>query len=296
MKTRLYLCVLPALAIAACTHTDSDLFSSSGTPNPPANSGGTVSNETSGGSLALQGGTGATPSNGGTSTDAAGKGGSAPASGGTSATGNAGEPATPGDSTGMAGASDGAAGSGEPPAKPDPVCGNGVIEGDEQCDDAGKQGQDGCDANCKVVCSQHGPGTLESPDHHCYNGYDAAAYEGAIQACEQRGAHLATIASAEENAIARKLVNNSKWIGGYEDVAANVQGTGDYAWITQEPFDYTNWGPKEPNRLTYHCEGGGFNANCYEHCIALMGDGTWADHRCDMSDGYVCEWDPPSAP
>jgi cysteine-rich repeat protein len=233
---------------------------------------------------------------GGSTAEQAGTGGTAQPSGGSSATGNAGEPGTPGDPRGMAGATDGAAGSGEPPIEPDPVCGNGVIEGDEQCDDAGHEGQDGCDSNCKVVCSQHGAGTLESPDHHCYNGYDTAPFTGAQQACAQRGAHLATIASAEENAIARKLVNNSKWIGGLEDVAATSQGSGDYAWLTQEPFEYTNWAQGEPNRMEYHCEGGSFNAHCYEHCITLMGDGTWVDHRCDMSDGYVCEWDPPSAP
>lgn len=31
---------------------------------------------------------------------------------------------------------------------PDPVCGNGVLEGDEQCDDGNNQDGDGCSANC----------------------------------------------------------------------------------------------------------------------------------------------------
>ncbi len=296
VKTRLLLCVLPALALAACTHTDSDLFSSSGTSGASSSNGGSAATASNGGSQA-QAGTGTTSASGGSmpdQADKAGSGGGAQASGGTA--GSAGEPAISGDPTGMAGATDGAAGSGDPPVQPDPVCGNGVIEGDEQCDDAKHAGQDGCDDNCKVVCSQHGVGTLESPDHHCYSGYDSAPFDGAQQACQQRGAHLATIASAEENAIARKLVNNSKWIGGLEDVDAMMPGTGEYAWLTQEPFDYTNWAPKEPNRMAYHCEGGSFNSQCYEHCISLLGDGTWADRRCDMADGYVCEWDPPSAP
>ena len=38
-----------------------------------------------------------------------------------------------------------------------------------------------------------------------------------------------------------------------------------------------------------------FGGSLNEHCVSLMGDGTWTDHRCDEPDGYVCEWDPPSA-
>jgi len=296
VKTRLFLCVLPALALAACTHTDSDLFSSSGAPSAPASNGGTTPNDSNGGSQAQAGTGGTASSSGGIAADQGGTGGTAQPSGGSSTTGNAGDPGTPVDPTGMAGATDGAAGSGEPAITPDPVCGNGVIEGDEQCDDAKHAGQDGCDDNCKVVCSQHGVGTLESPDHHCYNGYDAATFEGAQQACKQRGAHLATIASADENKIARMFVNDGKWIGGFEDVALMSPGTGAYGWISGEPFSYTNWAQGEPNRLEYHCNGGNFNAQCYEHCITILGDGTWADRHCDVSDGYVCEWDPPTSP
>jgi hypothetical protein len=31
---------------------------------------------------------------------------------------------------------------------------------------------------------------------------------------------------------------------------------------------------------------------CYEHCMAILADGRWADQRCDRVDGYVCEWEP----
>lgn len=296
MKTSLHRYLLLALGIAACNHPDNDLFSASATPSDSGSSGGNAASQSGSGSVA-ESGTGATLAlTGGSAASEAGTGGGAQPSGGNSAVSAAGEPSTPADPTGMAGTNDGAAGSAEPPTQPEPVCGNGLIEAGEQCDDAGHAGQDGCDDKCQVVCSQHGAGTLESADHHCYAGYDQAAFDGAQQACEQRGAHLVTITSADENKIARMLVNNSKWIGGLEDVSATSQGTGAYGWLTGEAFDYANWAPKEPNRMAYRCEGGSFNAQCYEHCIAMMGDGTWADHRCDMTDGYVCEWEPPSAP
>jgi hypothetical protein len=140
------------------------------------------------------------------------------------------------------------------------------------------------------VCSQHGPGALESDDHHCYVGYNQAAFAGAQQDCVRRGAHLATISSAAENKLARALVSNSKWLGGDEDVPATSPGTGNYAWLTGEAFTFTAWGPQEPNRAASRCAG--TTALCYEHCIVMLGDGTWADHRCDIVDGYICEWEP----
>src|SRR5262249_10386489 len=142
-----------------------------------------------------------------------------------------------------------------------------------------------------VVCSDFGAGTLESEDHHCYHGYDELAFAAAQQDCVKRGAHLATIASAAENKLARMLINNSKWLGGYEDVPPTSEGSGQYEWITGEPFTFTNWAAQEPNRMQVHCVGN-FNDRCYEHCIAILGDGTWADRLCDNVDGYVCEWDP----
>jgi cysteine-rich repeat protein len=205
--------------------------------------------------------------------------------------GSAGNPSPP-DMTSMAGAGvdEGTAGSaGMKPA--DPVCGNGMLEAGEECDDAGHAGQDGCDENCKVVCAQLGAGTLESEDHHCYNGYDQGSFKESQDACVKRGAHLATISSAAENKLAQSLVHGSKWLGGLEDVAVTAEGTGAYGWITKEPFTFTNWAPHEPNREQTRCNVGP-TGRCFEHCVSINGDGTWADRPCDMVDGYVCEWEP----
>jgi len=70
------------------------------------------------------------------------------------------------------------------------------------------------------------------------------------------GWHLATITSAEENAFVFSLVSdnpafwncclsghsNGPWLGGYKIGPTKY----DYAWVTGEPFVYTNWGPLEP--------------------------------------------------
>jgi hypothetical protein len=96
---------------------------------------------------------------------------------------------------------------------------------------------------------------------------EGISWIGAQAAVQQRGNgwHLATITSAAENAflydLARAdsgywnccLSNNSTgpWLGGREVNA----GTREYAWVTGEPFVYTNWGPREPfgngDRITF---------------------------------------------
>jgi cysteine-rich repeat protein len=175
---------------------------------------------------------------------------------------------------------------------PDPVCGNGKREGDEQCDDAGHDGQDGCDAQCQVVCSDFDDDAEASADHHCYAGYDQADFEGAQKACQERGAHLVTISSAAENELVDGFVNNSKFIGTFEDVELTSESHGTYQWITGETMAFQNWSGGQPDRAGARCNEFANNARCYEHCAFMLGNGTWADQRCDLVDGYVCEWEP----
>ncbi|MDF3066412.1 MAG: hypothetical protein K0R38_2013 [Polyangiaceae bacterium] len=272
-----------ALCLIACSRPDSALFgpdapeSSAGDSGSGGTSPTTGGAETSGGSLA-QGGTTAEP-NGGTDAGGTSAGGTQPGGG------NAGEPTEmPGD------AGEGSGGSNTPPDPPMPVCGNGIIETGEQCDDAGQAGMDGCE-KCQVNCMHFGAGAVKSDDHHCYRGYDEETFEGAVAACKERGAHLVTITSAAENEVVSDLVNSSKFIGGWEDLGLMEEGQGDYGWITGEALSYTNWAQGEPDQDNFSCSGWG-NQRCYEHCLIMNGQGTWEDHRCDQPDGYACEWEP----
>lgn len=282
MKANVRLSALALLSLVACNRPDSDLFGSGSLP-PIENGSGTGGGATAGGT-SLSG----SANNGGTSSNEP----VAPVAGRTSDEPTAGSTTVPNDQ-GIAGAIDAAGGSGEPPKPAEPMCGNGILEAGEQCDDAGHAGEDGCDSACKVVCADFGADTAESEDHHCYNGYDEADFAGAVEDCAKRGGHLATISSAAENKIARTFVNNSKWLGGHEDVSATAPGTGTYGWITGESFTYTNWGEREPDQARVRCSG--FEQNCYEHCVSMIGDGTWADQSCAITDGYLCEWEPAGA-
>jgi hypothetical protein len=218
--------------------------------------------------------------------------------GGSVAEPKAGSGGTPGPVGGAETDAGGASGAGgEPSTPPEPVCGNGVIEAGEQCD-GGASDHAGCDAECRVVCADHGDDVRESDDHHCYAGFDEAEFVEARQACADRGAHLATVSSASENELVARFVVDTKFIGGFEDVPLMSAGSGDYRWITGEPLNFTSWVDGEPDRAESRCGGSGPGPGimrCYEHCIAIQGNGRWIDQRCDGADGYVCEWEPPGS-
>ena len=69
-------------------------------------------------------------------------------------------------------------------------------------------------------------------------------------------------------------------------------GAGTYTWLTDEPFDYTNWSQDQPNASKTECDGGG---DCYEHCAFQWKggdhDNQWNDRYCAHTIASICEWD-----
>jgi cysteine-rich repeat protein len=288
MNKRFCLYLLPGLLLACTDRPDSALFSDDDLPTPiEANDGGSKGVVTSGGSASeMPSPVGGAESTGGTESASG-----ATSGGSTSLGGSASE-------AGTAGVAEPTAGAGaEPGSDPEPaVCGNGKLEAGEQCDDAKHAGKDGCSAQCQVVCSDYGEAVEMSADYHCYAGYDEADFDGAQAACAKLGAHLVSIGSAAENELVNGFVRSSKYIGAFEDVELMSEAKGEYAWTTGEALGFENWGAQQPDRAGERCTQYSNNPRCYEHCAFMLGDGTWADQRCDLEDGYVCEWEPAGAP
>ncbi|XP_038078467.1 macrophage mannose receptor 1-like [Patiria miniata] len=95
--------------------------------------------------------------------------------------------------------------------------------------------------------------------------------------CHERGGHLASIHSEDDNnyilnLIGDNLVGQSYWIGLREYAVE-----GDYKWCDGSAVDYTRWRPNEPN------DGGGS-----EQCAELKPDGTWNDENCGEAVPFIC--------
>jgi hypothetical protein len=120
--------------------------------------------------------------------------------------------------------------------------------------------------------------SLNSANGHCYEYVaEAVTWLAARDACVNRGAYLATIADADENAFVSTLCGCDRWIG-LNDLL--VEGT--FVWVTGEPVAYTNWSPGEPS-----------NNSGVQHCVRMAADARWDDDECQAETGrmheYICE-------
>ena len=112
-------------------------------------------------------------------------------------------------------------------------------------------------------------------------------WHDAVAHCDDIGGHLVTINSQAENEFVwDQFGDYYHWVG-----ATDEECEGEWRWVTDEPFDYTNWLPGEPNNCCppTHCGGDDCTP---EHYLTGPGipDGRWND----VPDGtlvFVCEWD-----
>jgi len=116
--------------------------------------------------------------------------------------------------------------------------------------------------------------------------YDKVSWDDARKDCEARYGHLATISTAEENALVSSLIPfDSFWLGALKD------GNGEWKWIVdKEDFAYVNWNDNEPSN------------GVHEQVLVMLKGGAWddgtqvpnyEDAKEDSDEGmfYVCEWD-----
>lgn len=161
---------------------------------------------------------------------------------------------------------------------------------------------DGCGKDDSTGCPS---GTTEWDNGHCYQAILAPglSWDDAQTACEERGGHLVTITSAEENAFVFSLVSGNEafwfvdafnnglgpWLGGYQP-EGSIEPDGGWRWVTDEPFVYTNWETGQPD------EGGGGSQNRlrFFKLGGMMGD-KWDDGESDNPPahrtGYIFEYE-----
>ncbi|MCC6644300.1 MAG: C-type lectin domain-containing protein [Polyangiaceae bacterium] len=176
---------------------------------------------------------------------------------------------------------------------PSPVCGNGVAEPGEECDDGDQDDKDGCRNDCTVDCGRFGNGKKDPSTFHCYwvheGTFGDAPWSEAVKRCKDEGGHLAIVGSAAENGFLSVVHDGEHWLGATDGRDLKASGAGTYTWVDGSALSYSNWNPGEPNANESTC----WFDKCYEHCLVETKSGKWDDRRCDLEYDYICEWDPP---
>lgn len=112
-------------------------------------------------------------------------------------------------------------------------------------------------------------------NNYYYVVYDYASWPEAKNICLSYGGHLATIEDEEEEKFIESLnVDKTKlWLGGYR------QSDGNWAWITEEKFEYTSWKstPSSAGSKKYITLYNGGWKNLAKNSTAPV--------------GYICEWE-----
>lgn len=148
-----------------------------------------------------------------------------------------------------------------------------------------------------IAVSAHAAPIQWTGNGHSYDVYlldPVLTWEDARDAAEEKGGYLATITSADENEFVWDLVSDkdnfsSYWLGGYQ-TDGNDEPKGNWAWVSGEEWDYTNWAPGEPDDNTV-----GGNKQNYLHF--WPNDGLWDDmENGRYMAGYVVEFEPVPEP
>lgn len=116
---------------------------------------------------------------------------------------------------------------------------------------------------------------------HTYQRFDAyLTWNDAKVACFISGGHLATLTSqAENNWVWTNfgLGGINIWLGGTDE---NLEGV--WTWITGEAWNYSNWGPGQPDNYI----------GDQDHLLFFqLTPNQWDDHFQDWGNPYLCEWE-----
>ncbi|HEU5061432.1 MAG TPA: lectin-like protein [Kofleriaceae bacterium] len=195
----------------------------------------------------------------------------------------------------------------------EPICGNGLVEADEECDDGDRDDDDAC-TGCRIARCGDGvvrAGVEEcdhdgSPDESCtaaclvcadpdaastWVGESGTCYHlflppvarqfgGAEAFCDDRGhGHLAALGTPREHdeviAGLRVPATTSVWMG-----LSDRDREGEFLWSSDfAQGGYDRWAATEPS------------GDPGEDCVVVTG-GRWSDAPCDVDHGFMCERNP----
>jgi len=131
------------------------------------------------------------------------------------------------------------------------VCGDGIKDDAEACDDGNDTPDDGCTNGCAIDCEEIDDAgmsqMLDAGSGHCYRlDKTGATWLQSEDACVAWGGHLTSITSGIEQArvvsYTQPVSTKSVWIG-----LNDLETDGTFVWVDGAPTSYTNWSSDEPN-------------------------------------------------
>jgi len=181
------------------------------------------------------------------------------------------------------------------------VCGDQVVEDEEECDDGNDVNTDGCVACKWAVCGdgkvRRGVEECDEESENCsqckiclgdnkfaYNGHcyervtSGLSYSQAQESCGAKGGYLATLTSDEEW---MSIVGSSFWVDPFDSTWMGLTRSSETEWQWQDGslFTANHWEEGAPN-----------NSGGNENCVALSGsEGKWDDFQCSLQLAYICE-------
>ncbi|MGA1842273.1 MAG: FG-GAP-like repeat-containing protein [bacterium] len=133
------------------------------------------------------------------------------------------------------------------------------------------------------------PGT--GANIYIYNGHEywivmapSITWEAARQAANRAGGYLSTITTPSEQIFIETILPENAhelWLGGYQ-TAPSDNPSANWAWVTGEPWNYTNWKSTEPN------DNNGYASE--EHLGIVINTRKWNDESYLKNiSGYIVE-------
>ena len=118
--------------------------------------------------------------------------------------------------------------------------------------------------------------------------WDDAKIQAENQIWNGMKGYLATLTSAEENSFVwNNFPYGNAFLGGYQ-YNRDLEPSGNWAWLTGEPWQYTNWHPSEPN------DGVGYPKILHEEHLEFKGittTGEWNDIDETIRASYIVEYE-----
>ncbi len=180
-----------------------------------------------------------------------------------------------------------------------PICGNGILETSEECDDGNTQNGDLCASNClcgfdELDPKSPGAAFVDANQSSCYLLFaQSQSFNNAEQVCMSKSMHLATISTLKELEFLHPFIEafTQVWIGGMRAApSADI-----WTWISGEAWAIqpceVNKVPTCDNGMVLWAIGEPNNNTGSEDCVEIYNGSAlgFNDAECSAIQPFVCE-------